>query len=132
MNEEIKNCAGCKWLDQVKRYAKGEGYCCKVTQSKNYKPGDRARYANMARCELYDAGSFEARHSAMPNSYGAHIDRLRAKYPYRIRRTSEPEYEGRLVGVRPLLGGRETPIYRFPGGDCCEDPNENGIEIIEW
>ena len=65
-------------------------------------------------------------------SKGSYIDRLRVKYPFRIRRTSEPEYEAVLVGVQPLLEGQEYPIYRFPGGECCEDPFGNGIEIIEW
>ena len=57
-----ENCGGCKWLDQVKHYAPGEGYCCMVERSKDYKPGDKARYANMPRCELYEAGNFAARY----------------------------------------------------------------------
>lgn len=65
-------------------------------------------------------------------SQGAYIDRLRTKYPFRICRTSEPQYEAVLCGVQPLLGGQEIPIYRFPGGDCCEDPAGNGITILEW
>lgn len=64
-------------------------------------------------------------------SQGAYIDRLRTQYPFRIKRVSEP-YEAVLVGVQPLLEGQDFPIYRFPGGDCCEDPFANGIEIIEW
>ena len=62
---------------------------------------------------------------------GAYIDRLRTKYPFRICRSFEPEFEGVLVGVQPL-GGQELPIYRFPGGDSCEDPNGSGITILEW
>lgn len=56
------NCAGCKWLDQMQNYEKGEGYCCMVERSNNYKTGDKARYSNMKRCELYEAGSFMERH----------------------------------------------------------------------
>ena len=63
---------------------------------------------------------------------GAYIDRLRTKYPFRIRRKTEPEYEAVLVGVQRLNNGQDTPIYRFPGGDCCEDPAGAGIEILEW
>lgn len=65
-------------------------------------------------------------------SQGAYIDRLRVKYPFRICRISEPEFEAVLVGVQPLLYGEEIPIYRFPGGSCCEDPFGNGIKILEW
>lgn len=65
-------------------------------------------------------------------SQGAYIDRLRVKYPFCICRKSEPEYRAVLKGVQPLLEGQEVPIYRFPGGECCQDPFENGIEIIEW
>ncbi len=65
-------------------------------------------------------------------SKGAYIDRLRVKYPFRICRESEPEYEAVLVGVQPLLGGQEIPIYRFDGGECCENPFGNGITILEW
>ena len=65
-------------------------------------------------------------------SQGAYIDRLRVKYPFRIRRAHEPQYEAVLCGVQPLLEGQEIPIYRFPGGDCCEDPFSMGVEIIEW
>lgn len=65
-------------------------------------------------------------------SKGPYIDRLRVKYPFRICRVSEPEYEAVLVSVQPLLEGQEIPIYRFPGGDCCEDPFGRGIKIIEW
>lgn len=65
-------------------------------------------------------------------SKGTYIDRLRTKYPFRICRSAEPEYEAVLVAVQPLLEGQEIPIYRFPGGDCCQDPFENGISIIEW
>lgn len=65
-------------------------------------------------------------------SQGAYIDRLRVKYPFRICRTSEPEYTAVLVGVQPLLEGQEIPLYRFPGGVCCEDPHAPGITIIEW
>ena len=65
-------------------------------------------------------------------SKGAYIDSLREKYPYRICREFEPEYEACLVGVQPLFDGDEFPIYRFPGGTCCEDPFGNGIKILEW
>lgn len=30
------------------------------------------------------------------------------------------------------LDGQEIPIYRFAGGDCCEDPFAEGIKILEW
>lgn len=62
MDEEIMNCVGCKWLDQARRAPKGEGYCCKVTESRHYKSGDRARYSSKARCELYEAGDWKTRH----------------------------------------------------------------------
>ena len=65
-------------------------------------------------------------------SKGPYIDRLRVKYPFRIRRASEPEYEAILCGVQPLLEGQEMPVYRFPGGPCCVDLDGNGIEILEW
>ena len=65
-------------------------------------------------------------------SKGAYIDRLRVKYPFRICREAEPEYKAVLVGVQPLLEGQEIPIYRFSGGDCCEDPFAEGIKILEW
>ena len=40
-------------------------------------------------------------------------------------------YEAVLCGVQPLLEGRQSPIYRFPGGPCVVDVNE--IEkIVEW
>lgn len=65
-------------------------------------------------------------------SQGPWIDRLRTKYPFRICRTSEPQYEAVLIGVQPLLEGQEMPIYRFEGGDCCIDFSDNGITIIEW
>lgn len=66
------------------------------------------------------------------DSQGAYIDRLRVKYPFRICRKTEKEFSAVLVGVQPLLEGQEIPLYRFPGGVCCEDPFSNGIEIIEW
>lgn len=65
-------------------------------------------------------------------SQGPYIDRLRTKYPFRICRDSEPEYEAVLRGIQPLVGGQHIPIYRFPGGDCCEDPFGPGIIILEW
>lgn len=65
-------------------------------------------------------------------SQGPYIDRLRTKYPFRICREFEPEYTAVLVGVQPLLDGQEMPIYRFAGGDCCEDPFAEGIKILEW
>ena len=55
------NCYGCKWLDEIKHFAKGDGYCAKVVQSINYKTGDRARYSNMERRELYEQGDFKKR-----------------------------------------------------------------------
>lgn len=58
---KIKNCAGCKWLDQVKNHAKGEGYCCAVEHSRFYKSGDKVRHSDMGRCEFYEAGEFKAR-----------------------------------------------------------------------
>ena len=65
-------------------------------------------------------------------SKGAYIDKLREKYPFRICRISEPEFEAVLKGIQPLSDGEEIPIYRFPGGACCENPFEAGIRIIEW
>ena len=65
-------------------------------------------------------------------SQGKYIDRLRVKYPFRICRTFEPQHEAVLCGVQPLLEGQEVPIYRFSGGDCCQNPFETGIKIIEW
>lgn len=69
MNETAKNCAGCKWLDEYpkipagrKGKEDGNGYCAKVTESKSYRLGDRARYSDKKRCELYEAGDFENRH----------------------------------------------------------------------
>lgn len=64
------NCAGCKWLDEFQKIPRGQigkddgnGYCCKVTESKNYRLGDRARYFYKERCEFYEAGEFEERHT---------------------------------------------------------------------
>ena len=65
-------------------------------------------------------------------SQGAYIDRLRTKYPFRICRVAEPEYSAVLAGIHPLLEGQEVPLYRFPGGVCCEDPFGPGIKILEW
>lgn len=65
-------------------------------------------------------------------SQGAYIDRLRVKYPFRIRRKTEPEYTAVLCGIQPLLECQEVPLYRFPSGVCCEDPFNNGIQILEW
>lgn len=65
-------------------------------------------------------------------SKGAYINRLRVKYPFRICRTSEPQYHAVLVGIQPLPEGQEMPIYRFPGGACCIDLDDNGIKILEW
>lgn len=65
-------------------------------------------------------------------SQGAYIDRLRVKYPFKIRCSHAPQYEAVLCGVQPSLRGQEIPIYRFPCGDCCEDPFAKGVEIIEW
>lgn len=62
INHISLNCAGCKWLDQNYRGAKGDGYCCMVERSKAYKEGDKARYSNMARCELYEVGDFAERY----------------------------------------------------------------------
>lgn len=66
------------------------------------------------------------------NSQGPYIDRLRSQYPFRICRISEPEYQGVLIGVQNLPYNDYIPLYRFPGGCCCEDPFSNGIKIIEW
>lgn len=55
------NCHGCKWLDEVKKHTKGCGYCCMVVRSKTQK--QKARYENMERCELYDAGDFAKRYN---------------------------------------------------------------------
>ena len=63
---------------------------------------------------------------------GEHIDSLRQKYPFRICRTSQPQYEAVLTGIQPLADHDEMPLYRFPGGVCCVEPFENGITIIEW
>lgn len=54
------------------------------------------------------------------------------KYPLRICRESEPEYIAVLCGVQPLFDEDELPVYKFPGGICCQDPFESGIRIIEW
>lgn len=56
------NCHGCKWPDQVKNGSSGNGYCCMVVRSKNYKAGDMVRHSNMDRCELYEAGNFANRY----------------------------------------------------------------------
>lgn len=60
------------------------------------------------------------------------IDELRKKYPLRICRIGEPQYEAVLAGVQPLSNGKEFPMYRFPGGISCQDPFEPGIKIVEW
>ena len=65
-------------------------------------------------------------------SKGVYIDKLREKYPFRICRTSESQFEAVLKGVQPLNDGDEIPIYRFPGGECCENPFDLGVTIIEW
>jgi hypothetical protein len=65
-------------------------------------------------------------------SKGVYIDGLRTKYPFRIVRDFEPEYQGVLCDVQPLSGGGEVPVYRFPGGACCVDPKSSGITILEW
>ena len=65
-------------------------------------------------------------------SQGAYIDRLRTKFPFKICRESEPEYTGVLVGVQHLNDGQDVPLYRFPGGVCIENPESNGIKILEW
>ena len=65
-------------------------------------------------------------------SKGKYIDKLREKYPFRICRVSEPDCEAVLKGIQMLNDGDEIPIYRFPGGECCENPFGNGIKIIEW
>lgn len=61
-------------------------------------------------------------------SYGPYIDRLRTKYPFRIRTRG---YEAVLCGVQPLLEGQETPVYRFPGGESLVSQSE--LEnVVEW
>ena len=67
---KIKNCHGCKWLDEVKPY-KGAGYCAHVVRSKHYDTmlcaidlGHRApriRRAEDGCCELYCPGKFSER-----------------------------------------------------------------------
>ena len=57
----MANCAGCKWLDQVRTQPAGSGYCCMVVRAKGYKDGDRRRYPDKERCELYKAGDWKAR-----------------------------------------------------------------------
>lgn len=52
------NCHGCKWLDETR--PKGSGYCCMVELSKTQK--EKARYPDMLRCELYEAGDFAHRY----------------------------------------------------------------------
>lgn len=54
------NCHGCKWLDEVKSQPAGSGYCCHVVYSKTQQ--EKARYSNMERCELYEAGDWKTRH----------------------------------------------------------------------
>jgi hypothetical protein len=66
-------------------------------------------------------------------SKGAYIDRLRTMYPYHIK--AHGGYDAFLVGVQPLLEGQQSPVYRFPGGDCVIDTHDisNGIvQIVEW
>lgn len=52
------NCHGCKWLDRCK--VNGAGYCCMVARSKTQ--SEKARYPEMERCELYEAGDFATRY----------------------------------------------------------------------
>lgn len=54
------------------------------------------------------------------------------KYPKRICRNFEPQYEATFIGVQHLADEGEIPLYKFPGGVCCQDPFENGITILEW
>lgn len=65
-------------------------------------------------------------------SKGPYLDRLRVKYPFRICREIEPGYEAVLCGIQPLMDRQEIPVYRFPGGECIEDPFSSGIVILEW
>lgn len=69
------------------------------------------------------------------DSQGEHIDSLREEYPYRIRKRTEPDYEGTLSGIQehkgPVVWAKQ-PLYTFPGGECAEDPFGSGIEIVEW
>ena len=87
-------------------------------------------------CQMYDDGTIEWDGST--GGYFAEdkktnkIDELRKKYPLRICRIGEPQYEAVLAGVQPLSNGKEFPMYRFPGGISCQDPFEPGIKIVEW
>ena len=65
---------------------------------------------------------------------GEPIDTLREKYPYRIRKKAEPDYEGTLKGIQEYKGPvvwAKQPLYSFPAGVCVEDPFGSGIEIVE-
>ena len=64
----------------------------------------------------------------LAESQGAYIDRLRTKYPFRIKCHG---YEATLYGVQPLVDGQDMPIYRFPGGTRVVDPADIK-DIIEW
>lgn len=60
---EIKNCAGCKWLDTKKdSRTTAKGYCCRVERSsQRYMKDAKVRDETTPRCELYEAGSFATR-----------------------------------------------------------------------
>lgn len=58
-----RNCHGCKWLDEVKHAPKGNGYCAMVVRSQTYKSGDRVRFADSKRCELFEQGDFATRYT---------------------------------------------------------------------
>ena len=81
--------------------------------------------------QIYNEGYNTGRVIKEAEPQGTYTDRLRRKYPFRIRRTGEPEYEGVLRGIQILIDD-EIPIYRFPGGECIENPFGIGIEIVEW
>lgn len=64
------------------------------------------------------------------NSKGAYIDRLRLRYPYKIRKTSDPQEQGTLKGLSLSVG---LPIYRLCGMDWIVNPFEDErVEIVEW
>jgi hypothetical protein len=82
----------------------------------------------LAASKVKNGGIYMAKYKKA-ESQGAYIDRLRTQYPFRI--IAHGGYEAVLCGVQPLLEGRQSPIYRFPGGPCVVDVNE--IEkIVEW
>lgn len=43
-------------------------------------------------------------------------------YPRKIR--GNDGYVARLVGIQPLFDGEYLGVYRYPGGDACQDLEE--------